>query len=427
MEVIETNEGTLNGITIQMETIEDNFEKAIARYDYPYADGADLEDMGQKAHTLRFKCHFWDDAEQQTYSDHVKLIASLEDKGLLDFVHPKYGLLKGRIETIGVQHDDTERHASIDLTFIEQMRGKIEVTPAQSVQAAVEEAFVSGQTAQEGIIAQEMAAIIPDADISAVGAILDATQGLLAQMEGYANTTRLFVGGIESRLSAAEAIVNQIVSPADSLMATMTYSLNLPGRILGTISQTLEKYGLLNDSLRQYPNLFISRLNGALNDVIGAFLNFADNRSASNLGQQTNIFLQRHAQIAAAQYLALEAAAVFAADVDAANNPEDSDTQVMTINELESTLAIVRQRIEAAVEIARDMESLKTMAAALLTQVNSVRLEREKMITVTLDNPMPLHLVCLKYGMPYKDAERIIKVNNIKQPNYTEGEVFVYA
>jgi hypothetical protein len=99
----------------------------------------------------------------------------------------------------------------------------------------------------------------------------------------------------------------------------------------------------------------------------------------------------------------------------------------MNINELESTLAIVRARIEAAIETGRDMDTLKIMAAALLTQVNSVRLEREKMIAVTLDNPMPLHLVCLRYGLPYTDAERLVNVNNIPQPNFTSGEIKVYA
>ena len=64
------------------------------------------------------------------------------------------------------------------------------------------------------------------------------------------------------------------------------------------------------------------------------------------------------------------------------------------------------------------------MSAALLTQVNSVRLEREKMIEVALDNTMPLHLVCLKYGLSYRDAERLLKVNNsIQNPNFTAGVI----
>jgi uncharacterized protein (UPF0261 family) len=41
---------------------------------------------------------------------------------------------------------------------------------------------------------------------------------------------------------------------------------------------------------------------------------------------------------------------------------------------------------------------------------------------------MPLHLVCLRYGLPYTDAERLVKVNkNIQNPNFASGAVSVYA
>jgi hypothetical protein len=49
------------------------------------------------------------------------------------------------------------------------------------------------------------------------------------------------------------------------------------------------------------------------------------------------------------------------------------------------------------------------------------------MQAVVLDNAMPLHLVCLKYGLPYQAAERLIRVNNIPNPNFTAGEVMVYV
>jgi len=68
------------------------------------------------------------------------------------------------------------------------------------------------------------------------------------------------------------------------------------------------------------------------------------------------------------------------------------------------------------------------MAKALLEHVNAVRLEREKMKAVILDNPLPLHLVCLRYGLPCKDAERLLKVNRgIRNPNFASGEVLVYV
>ena len=434
---LELDKGILDGTDLQMETIEDTFEKAIARYDYPYADGADLEDMGQKAHTIRFKCYFWDDAEQQSYDTHLDLLDSLEVKELLDFVHPKYGLLKGKIESIVVLHDDSIRKAVLDISFVEQMRGAISVTPAESVLSSVEDAYQTAQEQQEATLAAAIKAVIPAADYGAVSQILDAGEGLLAQMESYSETTRAFVAQVEKYISTAEAVVSQIESPIDSIQATIAYSLTLPGRILGAISGAVEKVARLFDSLADYPSQFISKLDTASADLDSAFADIAV-AAQSDGSLAAAAVMPELLTIAFAQRMALETAALYAADNDAANVSNSSaggnsvsggnpDFQVMNIRELESSLAVVRTRIEAAVEISREIDSLKKMAVALLTHVNSVRLQREKMIAVTLDNSMPLHLVCLRYGLPYTYAERLISVNSIKHPNFTDGEVLVYV
>ncbi len=418
--------GYLDDILIQMETIEDTIEKAIARYDYPYADGSDLEDMGQKAHTIRIRCYFWDDAEQQTYDDHKTLLDSLATKDLLDFVHPKYGLLQGKIESIVVLHDDSARKATLDISFTEQMRAALNAASSQNVLSATEDAYQTGQADQESALANDIRASIPAADSGAVSNNLDADTGLLAQMQRFDSVTRGFVAQAEKYISSAEAVVSQVETPVDSLQATITYSLTLPGRILGSLSGALEKVARLYDSLANYPSQFISKLDAAFDDLFSSFDDLAAGAKSSG-EQSASEVMSKHLTIACAQRMALEAAEIYDADQQAFLD-SDPDFQVMNINELEFTLAVVRTRIEAAVAIARDMDSLKTMAAALLTQVNSVRLEREKMIAVTLDNPMPLHLVCLKYGLPCTDAERLWKVNkNIQNPNFTAGQVMVYA
>ena len=420
---LDLDEGLLDGIVLQMETIEDNFEKAIARYDYPYADGADLEDMGQKAHTIRVRCYFWDDAEQQTYADHKTLLDSLATQDLLDFVHPKYGLLKGKIESIAVMHDDSIRKASLDISFVEQMRAALNVASSQSVLSAVEEAYQEGQVLQEEVLTFDLKSYIPTADAGAITKILDADLGLLIQVQEFSAQTKFLVGSAEKYLALSDAMTNEMESPVNSLQAAITYSVNLPGRILGSTSGSLEIIARLFDSLWTSPSQFIGKLNDAFTDLEDSYIDLAE----SAAGEAASDVMAKHLTIACAQRLALEAAAIYADDEQAFKDG-NTDFQVMNINELESTLAIVRTRLEAAVEVARDIESLKTMAAALLTQVNSVRLEREKMIAVVLDNPMPLHLVCLRYGLPYTDAERLVKVNkNIQNPNFADGEVFVYA
>ena len=418
--------GILDGFTIEMETIEDAFEVAIAAYEYPYADGADLEDMGQKAHKCRIRCYFWDEADHETYDDHQLLVNSLGLRELVDFLHPKYSLMKGKTESIVVRHDDRERCAEVDLTFIEQRRTVLEPAPQPPILSSLESAYLQGQEEQQAKLAENVKGDLPKADAGAVTKALDSSLGLLEQVQGYSAKARSYVGKIEGYIATAEAIVNQIVSPVNSLQATITYATSLPGRILGSVTAAVEKVARTYDSLQNFPARFLTALDDAFDDLQDAFDAFGDD-DTSTIGTAAGATMSEHLSIACAQRMALEAASLYSAD-EAAFTEGDEDFQVMNMRELEETLALVRTRIEAAVESAREMESLKIMAASLLSHVNRVRLEREKMIAVDLDNPMPLHLVCLRYGLPYTDAERLLAVNRgIRNPNFTSGEVLVYA
>ena len=441
-ELIQPNKGTFNGLDLEMETIEDTFEKAIAQYDYPYADGVDLEDMGQKAHKLRMRCWFYDNADQFTYGHHIDLLNGLSSKDLIDLMHPKYGLLKGKIESMIVQHDDRQRCAVADIVFVEQMRAVYTDITEPDLLAAAEVAYVEGQEQQAAKLAADIKAALPKADVGVVKKILDSATGLLAQVQEYSNKTRAFVGAVEGYLAASESIVNQVMSPVNSLQATISYAENLPGRILGSTSGSLEKVALLYTSLKNFPTRFIKQLDSAFDDLLDSY---------ASLPTPAQVIMVTHLQIACAMRLALEVAQIYAADdaafrggsgenstgmvyanadqaaLEGSDDTAGSSIQIMNIQELEETLAIVRNRIEGAVAKAREMGSLKQMAEALLIQVNRVRLERERMVKVVLDNPMPLHLVCLKYGLPYTDAERLLKVNRIRNPNFTTGEVYVYA
>jgi C4-type Zn-finger protein len=99
----------------------------------------------------------------------------------------------------------------------------------------------------------------------------------------------------------------------------------------------------------------------------------------------------------------------------------------MSVRELERSLTGVRETLQEAIDLARDQQALKAMARQLLEHVNQVKLERDRMLTIALDNPMPLHLVCLQQGVSYRQASRLLAVNNIPQPNFTAGEVTVYG
>jgi hypothetical protein len=210
----------------------------------------------------------------------------------------------------------------------------------------------------------------------------------------------------------------------------ITYPSTLPGIVIGTIARTLERYVSLYDTLRTSPTRFLSSLKGS-------FTSLADDAEESGFS--------KYVTIASAQRRALETAYIFRDDEDSRDvvkrlesTPSfdalgnyvkpGSTEEILTVDEIETILADVRTDIQEAVDLSRNMTSLKSTAADLLFHVNEIKLERDKITTVTTQNTLPLHLLCLKYNLPYNYADRVNSINRIKNPSFTPaGEVKIYV
>ncbi len=131
----------IDGFALDCETLEDGFEKAVAQREYPYRDGAELEDMGERARTIRIRC-YWIEAR---YGNHYNFLEHLKSRELLELSHPKYGLIHGIIQSVMVRHDDRAETAEVDLTFIQDLLSQEEPIINLDVMAETEEFFASGQ------------------------------------------------------------------------------------------------------------------------------------------------------------------------------------------------------------------------------------------------------------------------------------------
>jgi prophage DNA circulation protein len=425
----------IDDFPLEIETIEDSIEKSIAKYEFPYRDGALLEDMGQKARIVKIKCYFYG----ETYEKHIQFLKHLEDRELFELSHPKYGVIKGFVESVSVRHDDKIMAAEIDITFAESLLAP-EPRHAPSVDHAVEKGLGDGQ--------QQAAAALRDSVKNGIGKgadtvlnrTLDPNTGILAQFSDITGTARDFVTQLDSCVNTLESALNTIANPANSLVATINYAADLPGRVIGTVARTLERYSILYDSIKNAPVRFVQSFKDGvakLKDSLPA--------SSKNAAKQAAIdAIRTHIQIAAAQRLALDLAYIYKDDETARQKqkglekaksfdiqgnyikPEPPEP-ILTIGDIEKSVADVRTEIQTAVDAERSLDSLKDMARQLLFHVNTIKLEREKIRTVEIDNSTPLHLVCLRYGLPYAYAERIHAINAIKNPSFVSGEVSIYA
>ncbi|MDA8428942.1 MAG: DNA circularization N-terminal domain-containing protein [Geobacteraceae bacterium] len=424
-------DAAIDGIPLEIETLDDAFEASIARHEFPYKDGALLENMGQKARTVTIRCYFWDDGSHLTYNDHIKLVNHLKDKALFKLTHPMYGTMQGMIERVGVRADDRELTAEVDITFVENMRQDLSEVEYQDVETAADQAVIDAQDeqmdqfkadAQDGLGAE--APEINDQE-------LDPGQGILEQFSGVSQKARAWLKEVDSAVATFEGALNEMTQPANSLIATINYGTKLPGRVIGSIAKMVDRYVALYNTVTTAPSRFLRNLRSAINSLI------VTSGFSSRMKRRIRVAAAIQGAHAVAQYYAadekqrqvlrrLEKQTTF--DVQGRYlNPPIAEP-VYTVNELEASLAESRDMIQEAIasDGGRSIQSLKAIARVILDHVNNIKLEREKIITVRLDNPMPLHIICLRYGLDYHYAERLSAINSIPRPNFTDGAVRIY-
>ncbi len=426
----ERYEAKIDDFTLQMETIEDTIEKSLAKYEFPFRDGALIEDMGQKARVIKIRCYWY----EETYEAHKDFVKHLTKKDPYELLHPKYGLMKGSIDSIVIRHSDLKKTAEVDLTFTEGLISKDQAEPKYvnkgAVDWGVEDDFATGQTELIEELETDARDLLGTEAKEILSTILDPAQGLIGQFTGISMKAREYVKKAETFVTDLTGTLSTITNPADSLLAMITYPSTLSGIVVGTIARTLERYVSLYDTLRTSPTRFLSSL-------AGSFASLADDEEDTGFS--------KYVTIASAQRRALETAYIFRDDEDSRDvvkrlestpsfdalgnyvKPESTE-EILTVDEIETILADVRTDIQDAVDLSRNMTSLKSTAADLLFHVNEIKLERGKIMTVETQDTLPLHLLCLKYNLPYNYADRVNSINRIKNPSFTPaGEVKIYV
>jgi len=424
-------DAAIDGIPLEIENLDDRFEVAIARHEFPFKDGALLEDMGQKARTVSFRCYFWDDGSHLTYNNHIVLVNHLKDKALFELTHPMYGTMSGKVESVSVRADDRDMTAEIDINFVENLRQAISEVQYEDVEVAADQAVIDTQDEQIGLFesaAQEELGA-EAADINS--RILDPALGILEQFTAASQQARTWIKGVEAAVTTFEATINDVIQPANSLISTITFGTNLPGRVIGAVARMVDRYVTLFATPTTAPSRFLRNLQSAVDNLIDA--------SGFTPGMVTHLRVAvstQGAQAVARYYVTdekqrqvlrrLEKQSTF--DVLGRYlNPPVAEP-VYTVGELEASVFTSRSVLQQAIDCSggRFIPSLKTLARILVDHVSLIKLEREKIITVALDNPMPLHIVCLRYGLDYHYADRICTINTIPRPNFSAGSLQIY-
>lgn len=413
---------SIDGIAFEAQDLGDRFEKAIARYDVPYRDGTLTEDMGAKDRTVRIRCYFYGPA----YEAHKELLAHMESRELFELIHPAYGLVKGRIPSIHVRHDDRELTAEIDIEFLEHLRGAVEYDRRPDIRSEARALYEQGIAESVQAFADRAAAELGAEGASICSRALDPGASALSQLTGLSRRALTWVKTVDRFVAGAQSVLTEVSIPPNSFISAIGFGLALPGRVIGSIARTAERYSILYDSLKAMPEQFLDNLQRASDDL-AARLGFADDVRAG-FGLQAGLDLGAiYGADEDGRDLArvLEGAQSFNAlgqYVKPAPTPE-----LLDVGRIERSLALAMAMIQDALDTDRSMQSLKDLARELTDHAVRIKIEAERLVTVHVDNATPLHLLCLQRGLPYNYAERLVKVNEIPNPNEVTGEVRVYV
>lgn len=415
---------SFRGVPFDYIDTEDGFKKVVAKYDHPYSDGSDLEDMGLDSRTVRLKAVFL----PESYAFLEAFIATLKEQGPGEVVHPVFGKFDAVPETVSIKHDERAYFAEVDITFIEHLELALSVPVMSASSKAADAAAEAGATldaADTNLNAALKENGVPtDVPTDGLG-----TDGYMATLAGYTTIVRDAVRKIDAAVSTVKGYVNQATAPFKLITSTVAFATGLPGSVLGSFAEAIESVAGTYTSLVNAPGKFTDSLNFGLLKIEAALGDFEGDKSteaawhiskASALCSAVSLELAIDEATEAGASVSLK---VYGIDDDA------SRSQLMTLNEIDAVAVIAREAINAALIVSREAftdsyeltASLKRQALIIQETADSVRLKRETIIAYDVPCDMPLHLLAFKLYGDIEQADRLLRINSIPNPNFLKA------
>ncbi len=108
---------SFRGVPFDVIAARDDVERALVQHEYPYRDGAEIEDMGRRPRKVTFRAVFWGEDYEEAVAD---LIEALDKPGKGELIHPVFGSLTMACPSYRVDHhEDHPDYAEMELVFME--------------------------------------------------------------------------------------------------------------------------------------------------------------------------------------------------------------------------------------------------------------------------------------------------------------------
>lgn len=407
---------------LPIRSIDDATPKNVIRHEYAYRDGAKLEDMGNGPREFSVTVLY----TRARYDEGRELRAYLTGNREVSFVHPELGLLRGRIGGSRERHDDAMRKCEIAFEFIEEGVDESYIHASVDIVASMENTYVDSVAEQKELFAESLKSQLGAEAGDLLAAELEEDGSVLSQFGKLSVKARGAVKKISEGIDKIEDTLTTIKSPATSVLSLVEFGKTLPDRVVGEAAEVVERYVESVTELKSFPYRFAHELRRNIKELIS---------NTTELAEELNF--------AGATRLAVEVAYIY--DEDERNREKrrqlesqslfDEDGKLVEVDplpevavpiELERALMLTREWLQECVDANRDLRTPQAAALKLLEDYQR-KLELDRVKTITLDQPMPMHLLCLQHNLPYATADRIWDLNpQLQNPTFCHGKVKVY-
>lgn len=437
---------TLGGFNLKLETVSDSDGWAIVQQSPPLRDGAILKNMGGKAFSVRFRAHFFEATYDQYFDFRDFLKAAGRTGELIELSHPKYGLMQGMVSNLDAQHDNALRHAKPEFTFIQDLSSQEAPSePFVQIEDATEQTFVTGQAQAADSIASAIDDVAGPETSILLETELDPDLPFTGQFVGISTLTRNYVRQLEVWANLWDSFLADVTAPATSLVNTITFGNDLIGRVIGPLSRACERCAVAAESLRNAPSDYLRTIKINLIDLQNQTTAAADAITGSTARDKYGDQGLNFSLVQSGQQLSASTAQIYAEDEDQRDKARNAESgpafdllgnytpvplpdQLMTSGQLDQTLALTRTEIQRAIEVDRAQLALRQAALNLAEHVAVTKLEASQIITINVEQPLPLELVLFAHGLPYTMAGRVLALNqDVENSNFIQGEFRIYV
>lgn len=413
--------------------IEDRYPGSIAVYTYPFVDGAAMDYMGEEAREVSLET-VWNRA---TYSRHIEFLSHIRSGLIYELVHPKYGVIKGRIFDIVSVHNEAKNRATVKFLFKEQKIGE-EITPDFNVSATAITYYKKGVSQNLSAASNSIENTLGGDSKTLLSKTLDASKKLSGQITAVSGRSRRFLADLDRQLGVLGNIESMVAIPLDAVVNTVDFGTRLPGRIISPVTRTVARIAIAKNKITTTPARFLSSFNSALTALKSEVKKVSTNTDAYTIVEQSiDVSASHTASLVVAELY--EKDELLRSEYDRTVNLETFDiegtriatvesNELLNVRELENSLYVVRRMLGNSYVLNREiLTANRFLAESLERHVSKVKLNRDKIVSVDLgDTIIPLHTLLLVNGLPDRYFEKVMAINNIANPTFVSGKVDLY-